>query len=248
MIEQKILQTEISTGSLKSVGCPLCLEVTKFDFIWPEVFFEEKFILEKIETLRTGEELFGCSCCNTLWVRDLSGSFIRFKKTEFFERWNSQPQICPEKFLEVLVGIGKTNFMSIPCAATLPSGEHFESCELHFVDELPLWQTLGRRSILISEVQEISPSIYALPQNIREKTSENFEIRMGLSRTAIESSTGGVYLLHGIKNFFCQDGFTGSDIKTIKDKYDDTNVKPYKYFGPEPVVLIADFEEKFNYW
>ncbi len=229
-----------------SKGCPRCALSSPIDFfIWSKSVFKES--INKIKDLKYSEELFQCKECEAFWL--LQGDHMKFvENIELLLAWHEKAHLCPENLLETLHGIGPTNFLTIPAAATTVKGEFLPVCEVHFLDESPVWLDQSKRIILINEIENFQLSEYALPQKIRQKTSEAWELRMGFAPTAIQSEDGQVYLLHGIKHFFCQDGLKGADFKVLMQEYVENKTKEAEYSGPAPVIIIAELEPKLLHW
>jgi hypothetical protein len=227
-------------------GCPKCNDEDQIVFVLSQSPYKKS--LHKIKNLRSNNEaLYQCERCQSHWVSQ-EDYLKNVQDISLIEHWNQKPQLCPEPFLEVLHQIGKTNFLSVPAAATLKTGQFIPACEVHFIDESPVWLDQERPIFLIDEVAWLEPSEFALPQNIREKTAEAWEIRMGFAPTAVEAKNGKVYLLHGIKHFFKQDELTGKDINKLVNQFEPKKALAGKYQGPEPAIIIADLEPKLMHW
>lgn len=226
-------------------GCPRCPHNQLQAFIWPEQSFVHE--LESVRILRSDEELLKCENCKAHWVRQ--EKHLRLvEDLDLLERWNNQPLHCPENFLETLHQIGKTHFLSVPCSVELHDGQTFEACEVHFLEEAPIWLDLSKKIFLISEVKTLKASKFSLPQIVRQKLAEAWELRLGIPATAIKAANEQVYLLHGVKNFFSQDNIVGSEITELVNEYDPSKAKQAEYNGPEPVIVVADLEPKLLYW
>jgi len=226
-------------------ACPLCPENRLLSFIWPEEAFIDQ--LQLIKVLRSSENLLECKKCGAPWISQ--EKYLRsVENMSLLESWNQQTLNCPEKFLEVLHGIGKTNFLSIPCSIELLDGRHFQAAEVHFIEEAPVWLNFKQPIFLISQVKHLHPSSLALPQKVRQRLAEAWETRLGIPPTAVKANNQQIYLLHGIKDFFMQDGLTGSELTEMVQAYDPKTALMADYRGPQPVIVLADLEAKLFHW
>lgn len=235
---KKTLSSELS-------GCPKCNAQETIVFVYSQSPFRGS--IQKIQDLRFDESLYRCAKCQTHWV--YQNDYLKIvENLDLLHRWNAKLQLCPEAFLEVLHKIGKTNFLTVPCAAQLKNGQKFEACEFVFIDESPVWLDQSRPIFLVEDVAAIEPSPYALPHKVREKTAEAWEIRMGFAPTAVKAPDETVYLLHGIKNFFRQDAWLGPDLQKITAEFSEREAKLAHYEGPKPAIIIAELEPKLLHW
>jgi hypothetical protein len=226
-------------------GCPHCAGKQEIVFVWSRSLFKQS--IQKIQEIRYSEFIYQCTECDTHWL--LQGDYMRkIIDLALVKRWDEKFHQCPESFLEVLLQIGKTNFLTFPFAGKLKTGEFLAACELHFIEEAPVWLDDSRKIIFIDDFESIQHSEFALPQKIREKTAEAWEIRMGFAPTAVKATNGTTYLLHGIKNFFCQDNLKGSELQNIVTEFEEATAKEAHYEGPETVIVVADLEPKLLIW
>ncbi|MDX1920093.1 MAG: hypothetical protein SFU25_05080 [Candidatus Caenarcaniphilales bacterium] len=227
--------------STTRTDCPKCdsAPANSLRLIWPEDAFSEK--LFKIKTLRNGDGLYKCPSCKTSWVKQ-DAHLTLVKNLDLISRWNQKSQICKPEILEDLKKIGQTNFLSFPCSCELKSGKQLPKCVISFVDEPPLWFTPEQKIIFIDEVKAVAPSTAAIPQAIRQKLSELWELTLGTKAVYVKDKNGKFYSINGIKNFFTVDESNGEDLEEVVDLPEGAEVQPYESPDSEIVTVLTDLE------
>lgn len=245
------LKTLVNPAALASpfgkTECPKCegSDSSNLRFIWPAEKFGKKVI--KVKSLRNGDTLHKCMSCKTYWLKQDSPHFTVVKNLEQIERWNSQAQVCKPEFVEDLKKIGKTNFLSFPCAVELKNGEKHTQSVISFIDEPPIWFPAEQKIIFIDEVKNLSPSPEAIPHSIREAAAELWELTMGTKALFVQTPNQEFYRIHGIKNFFSHKGTLGQDLQLVENIEtqigDPEKVPECPHSDQEVITVLADLED-----
>jgi hypothetical protein len=86
-------------------------------------------------------------------------------------------------------------------------------------------------NLLLSEVEEIKESEYALPYNIRLATTKAEDVRMGFYPTQVESSDRKLYILNGPTHFLKDEDRKGKDFMLIENLKHESEA--YKYYNKQ---------------
>lgn len=176
--------------------------------------------------LKKGGELLKCPHCGRMFLIEESQGTRQdvlsddLKRIEQWENGSYHP--TPEQ-RRVLAEIGATpphvygsgrEVICFPCEGRLKGDSQIRKLFLSFgkIPPLELWHE-KKAYHLITDIEEIRPSDFVLPREIRYATSQTDEISNGFAPTIIVAPNGREYLLNGVNDFFWRDGFKGSEMR-----------------------------------
>jgi hypothetical protein len=206
-------------------------------------------VFAEVQALRHGT-LHRCTACGQVWYRYGRPEFMHVvskDRISLIQRWNQKPILLTAAQRSQLAEIGATppdlygngsQYQETPCAVTTAEGERFEMAIVSVQAHAPFED--GRPVRLASEIVEIFPSPHALPLNVRVRSSQAEEIRMGLSPTMVEAPDGAVLMLNGVHHFFVRESCMASEVRLSRASLSMSN-PPAFYSGVEKVLyFVAD--------
>lgn len=185
--------------------------------------------LHLISTAKGCKE-YCCNKCDTKWSFAEGSKWMnKVVRSELYEAWKRTNVIPTELQIEALKKIkgvcdkDKVNTY-YPCRVV--SGNIvFEKAIIietsgNFFGKFPC----GREVHLLNESHSISPSIYALPHEIRMASMTANEVSMGFAPVNIRNNNGNIYTLHSQMHFVDVNGLRGSDFKLDDEKPHRKNI------------------------
>ena len=172
---------------------------------------------------------------------------VKDEKLNIIGVWSNSEQKLSIEQSEVLRAIGSTppdlygngsKFVQTPCQIKTKDGEIFECAIVSVQEHAPFedW----RNYMLASEIEEISPSPYALPLEVRLATTQADEIRMGFAPTIVELSNGKRMILNWTTNFLKVAGVESPATKVCSERVSTSNMPEIYQAKEKTVYFIAD--------
>jgi hypothetical protein len=199
--------------------------------------------------LRFGS-LYECGVCGQPWYLYGDPPFMNFvppARMELIRRWNESEIALAPEHVRKLKAIGPTppdiygnrsQYCEVPCAVTTVDGARIELAVVSVQRHAPFerWRTCR----LASEIAEVEPSWYALPQSVRVAASRAQEIRMGFAPTMVELPSGKAIALNWSQHFLVRPGTSAGDVRLSKRGI-DMRMPPEVYNGTkDDVYFVAD--------
>jgi len=240
----------------KDANCSFCQAGSTISFNWQYALKNSKSDLPKNKDLYINPielkkgTLFQCKSCGSYWYLDSDKQFmnhVKDEKLKIINLWsNSDQKLSPEQNEKLRI-IGSTppdlygngsKFVQTPCQIKTKDGEIFESAIVSIQEHAPFEDWRDYR--LVSEIDEISPSPYALPLDVRLATTQADEIRMGFAPTHVELSNRERRVLNWTTNFLKLPGVEAAATKVCNERVSTSNM-PAIYHAKEAVVyFVAD--------
>ncbi len=175
-------------------------------------------VLHWVEVWKFGA-LYHCSFCGQYWFqtddRKRVGR-IQERLLPLAQHWNRTPLSIDEPLLHKLAAIGGTTrafyqYIGVPCVVQNTSGEQHDKALVMFSKQPPYFWYQPETVHFADEIQDIHPSTYALPLDVRRATFEKEEISMGFAPVGIVDSQGHEYTLSWAANFLDVHGLKGEE-------------------------------------
>ena len=174
--------------------------------------------LREVATTKTVRE-FECEKCGTSWVLAERSRFVsKVIRNELFAIWKSRswkPNAGQRQVLDRIVGAadGDKKNVYFPCQIKLKNGSMVRKAIIiattgDCFGKFPLEQEVA----ILNGNHEISPSIHALPTNVRAATMVAPERSMGYSPVNVKDTSGNRYTLSSQMHFFESNGVLGPDV------------------------------------
>jgi hypothetical protein len=250
--------TQLSAGHLgKDITCQLCKAGGTASFNWQYVQKNDDFDLPRDKSiyinhlpLKSGT-LFECKACGTHWYLDSEEHFmnhVKESKIQLIHEWSSSVILFTEAQKSILGQIGSTllhgyygsQSNETPCSVKTKSGEVLDLSIITIQKHAPFEDWRSYR--LASEIEEITPSQYALPLKVRKATSQAGEIRMGFAPTLVSLSNNQELILHWGQTFLKKTGVKANETKVCKRRINLSNMPEVYSLNEEVVYFIADPE------
>jgi hypothetical protein len=240
----------------KEANCSFCQAGSTISFNWQYALKKSKSDLPKNKDLYINPielkkgTLFQCKSCGSHWYLDSDDQFmnhVKDEKLKIISLWsNSEQKLSIEQSEELRI-IGSTppdlygngsKFEQTPCQIKTKDGEIFECAIVSVQEHAPFedWRTYR----LASEIDEISPSPYALPLEVRLATTQADEIRMGFAPTLVELSNGKRMILNWTTNFLKVAGVEAPATKVCSERVSTSNMPEIYQANEKTVYFIAD--------
>ncbi len=216
-------------------GCPNCDGTKYITFSWRETLKQgnkfnkyAKYIFP-IKQLKYGT-LYKCNDCNINWWLDVKSKLmylITQDRLAILEKWNVKRYPLSLEKLTKLFKIKKTPsgiygnrsvFTIFPCSIVTKNNIYCEKSIIKITNLPPLFEN-PNFVLFADEIQNITPSPYSLPINVRKASSTAQEVRMGFSPIVVQSNKGKKFILNGVSDFFDYRGIKGKDIKLLDTPY-----------------------------
>lgn len=215
---------------------------------------KDPFILafKKVREIKFGS-VVSCPDCETLYTKTvypLDTKCVQMNKIlksdlKALDRWNAEKLIPTKDQLKVLEEIGATppdaytngsESITFPCKCILKNKKELDFCVLQFRMQPPLKSNVygATEYYLLSEVETILPSEYALSKEVRYATTRAYELRMSFAPTVVIGPDKKRYYFNWTNDFIDHKDWKGKDIKLPKD-YSFNEKKP-----PEGGILSPD--------
>ena len=137
------------------------------------------------------------------------------------------------------------DFIDLPCKVTLNNNEVVDFAVLRLQKDPPFINPYSHYKdyLTVDKLKKIEASDFTLSPELRLKTCQMREIRMGFTPTRVLGTNGIQYLLNGVTNFFDQDGIKGSELISVPNgqgKHEKDLVDSNENFTTKIVVGLWD--------
>jgi len=240
----------------KEANCNFCQAGITISFNWKYALENSKSDLPKNKDLYVNPiklkkgTLFQCKSCGGHWYLDSDEQFmnhVKDEKLETIELWSNSGQKLSSEQVEALRLIGSTppdlygngsKFTETPCEVRTKNGETFECAIVSIQSHAPFedWRDYK----LASEIESISVSRYALPLEVRLKTTQADEIRMGFAPTLVQLSNGKNIILNWTTNFLKLVGVETAETTVCSERVNTSNMPEIYQTNEKVVYFIAD--------
>ncbi|MDB5120624.1 MAG: hypothetical protein JWN56_1842 [Sphingobacteriales bacterium] len=158
-----------------------------------------------------------------LWYINSNATIARFitlHQFELIQRWNNQILLPNEEQLFSLSSIGGLpsseyslypRSLEFPATIVTTGGKRIDMCIFHFC-EAPPFQSYLRKTIMLSDIAEISPSELALSHNLRMASTRAEEIRMSFYPFMVLTNKGKLITYDGTTQFASKGEIKGNEI------------------------------------
>lgn len=171
--------------------------------------------------------IYLCPNCKTPWYLNNKETVLSpFWNTERIDEWLTIPKVLRSEIREMFYTIKATppdfygngrDFIDLPCKITLTNNEVIDFAIVRLQKDPPFINPYSHYKdyLTVDKLKKIEASEFALSADLRLKTCQMREIRMGFTPTRVIGTNGVQYLLNGVTNFFNQDGIKGSDLTSV---------------------------------
>jgi hypothetical protein len=223
---------------------------------WVDTVKEVRQYYKKEYSLDNGT-IYLCPNCKTPWYLDKRETTLSsLWNTDRINEWLKVPNELPTEFKDKFYAIKATppdfyvngrDFIDLPCKVTLTDNKIIDFAMLRLQKDPPFINPYSyyKDYLTIDKVKKIEESEYALSTDLRLKTCQMREIRMGFTPTRVLGTNGVQYLLNGVTNFFYQDGIKGSDLTSVpkgQEKHEKDLVDSTQNF--EIKIIVGHWDEK----
>lgn len=203
--------------------------------------------------------LYLCPTCKTPWyLNHKETALSSLWNTERINEWLSVPNDLPNELREKFNTIKATppdfygngrDFIDLPCKVILTDNKTLDFAIVRLQKDPPFINPYSHYKdyLTIDKIMKIEPSDYTLSTDLRLKTCQMGEIRMGFSPTRVLGSNGVQYLLNGVTNFFYQDGIKGSELTSVpkgQEKHEMDLVNVLENF--EVSIIVGHWDENLK--
>jgi hypothetical protein len=174
--------------------------------------------LERVGALRYGQ-LWRCRVCGRPWYDPDNGLCTSVERNwiPILERWNAQPHLATNAQVMSLRAIGAVRWASnnselrVPCRVR--RGQSWYDPALAVLQNSPLlrWRNPAPEVFGIHEMEEIAPTEFALPHELRKRGIDAPEKAMGYAPHSAYWGKTQVHL-NGLVEFWGVDGRMGMDL------------------------------------
>ena len=187
---------------------------------------------------------FQCTKCNCYW--HLANSLLNKvprERSQFYLNWLSLGNWNFE-YDETFKQIGAFSYsercLGFPCCVTNQNNEVIEKTLIFFTDFIPPFYCGYKDIFFVSDIKNISPSQYALPNDVRYRSHMAPEKAMCYAPTSVETSDGIKIILNNGVDFLDVDGIDPSKIKLSKDEKDNKALG-YSERASEITVFVGKY-------
>lgn len=243
----------------KKASCSFCQAGNIISFNWKYALENSKSDLPKNKDLYVNPiklkkgSLLQCKSCGSHWYLDSDEQLmnhVKDEKLETIELWGNSDQKLSSDQVEALRSIGPTppdlygngsKVTETPCEVRTKNGEVIECAIVSIQNHAPFedW----RKYRLASEIEKISASRYALPLEVRLKTTQADEIRMGFAPTLVHLSNGKKIILNGTTNFLKLVGVETIKTTVCSERVNISSMPKIYQSNEKAVYFIADPED-----
>lgn len=202
----------------KKIGCPVCHEnnTVGFGSDYLESNFESKIVqVDKIGNF----SIFKCSICFSDFFKE-GEMYQKFADGQIglLKQFDESDLILSEKIKQELEQIGLVPDWNLnnlaPGKIKLKNGEIYDFATIQISINPPIgyYYSQFKKIIFIDDVESVKPSNYGLSEEIREKTRNVEEMRMGFYPTVLKTNCGKRIVINGQPIFFKKDEIKGADL------------------------------------
>jgi hypothetical protein len=199
-------------------------------------------------------EVVACPKCAREWLLSRYGennetvdlSKLRAESKADFDFWAENELYPTEKQLKSLAKIGGLNgdiygngkdYIDVPCKVRLKDGQEKDFCIVRFSKNMPEAVIDNQGFFWITAVAEITPSVYALPYDVRYESSQAQEQTNSYAPTLITAPYGKVYGLNWTNQFFATEKYTGAKFKLYKEPHEYLSNVPEDKLGHDAIAM-----------
>jgi hypothetical protein len=203
--------------------------------------------------------IYLCPNCNTPWYLDnIETTLASLWNTKRINEWQIIPKDLTSEQKAMFYSIKATppdfygngrDFIDLPCKVILTNNKTLDFAMVRLQKDPPFINPYSHYKdyLTIDKVKKIEPSEYTLNTDLRLKTCQMREIRMGFTPTRVLGINGVQYLLNGVTNFFNQDGIKGSELTSVpkgQEKHENDLVDVIDNF--EIKIIVGHWDENLT--
>jgi hypothetical protein len=206
--------------------------------------------LTPVEPLKFGH-LYRCSKCDRWWFLDDDKHWLHRIDDERLPRvreWHTRSLTANDSLLRVLASIGGTEdqyrgHIAVPCSVQDVNERHHEKSLVLVSKQPPLGWCEPQAFHWADEMAAVSPSVFALPLEVRRASAEQREESMGFAPVGLVDPRGTEYTLGCAGHFFDHNGIRGDQIRLSGRRKRWRNIVP-----PEPpaAYFLVDWFDGCN--
>jgi hypothetical protein len=229
----------------KKVGCPVCFESSTVGF--GTDYLESKFDSRIEQTDKIGNILiYKCMLCQSEFYKE-DEMFQRFAKGQINtlkEFFNLALELNEEQ-KEALEEVGLTDDWKMnkqaPVKIILKNGEIFDFVTIQVSSNPPIGYFYDHfeKIIYINNIESIENSEFGISKEIRERTKDAEEMRMGFYPTVLKSRSGDKVVVNGQALFFKNGDIKGSDLVLANESWNHKEKYIYEDKIENQILVIA---------
>ncbi|MFH0894150.1 MAG: hypothetical protein V2A54_06925 [Bacteroidota bacterium] len=229
----------------KKIGCPVCYDSNTIGF--GTDYLESKFDSRIEQSDKIGDvQTYRCSLCKSEFYKE-GDIFQRFAKGQIkiLEEFVNLDLELNEKLKGDLEKVGLTFDWKMnrqaPSKVILKNGEIFDFATVQVSSNPPIGYFYDHfvRIVFIDNVESIKPSEFGLLKEVREKTKDAEEMRMGFYPTVLKTKDGKKVVVNGQSLFFKTEEIKGADLELANEFWNQREKYIYEDKIENQILVIA---------